>query len=231
LSLVVRTLSERICEVLRERIVTGALATNAPVRQEALAADLGVSKIPLREALARLEQEGMLTSQPNRGYFVAPMSADRIDEIYALRLAIEPRAAAEAAEQSDAAGRTAVADAFERLDTTANLVDVANPHREFHAALVRPSGRQLTVQLVERLAILSERYIIAHLRSAENEARARREHRALVEAWLARKGAGVEALLTLHIRDTLDDLKRQLASSPLDGAMMLRVSGEPPTRG
>lgn len=213
MSLVVRTLSERIFEVLRERIVTGALATDAPVRQEALAADLGVSKIPLREALARLEQDGMLISQPNRGYFVAPMSADQIDEIYALRLAIEPRAAAEAAERSDDAGRTAMLRAFERLDATADLVDVANRHREFHAALVRPGGRVLTVQLVERLAILSERYIIAHLRSAENKARARREHRALVDAWLARDGVRVEELLTMHIRETLDDLDRQLASA------------------
>ena len=216
MSLVVRTLSDRIFEIVRERIVTGALSTDAPVRQEALAADLGVSKIPLREALARLEQDGMLISQPNRGYFVKPMSADQIDEIYALRLSIEPRAAAEAAEQSDETGRAAVIEAFETLDATATLVDVANRHRVFHAALVRPSGRTLTVQLVERLAILSERYIIAHLRSAENEARARREHRALVEAWLARDGAQVENLLSAHIRATLDDLERQLALAIAD---------------
>ena len=215
MSLVVRTLSERIFEVLRGRIVTGTLATDAPVRQEALAADLGVSKIPLREALARLEQEGMLISQPNRGYFVKPMSADQVDEIYALRLSIEPRAAAEAAQQADETGRRALIEALERLESAAadDLIQVANGHREFHTALVRRSDRLLTVQLVERLAILSERYLIAHLRSARNESRARREHRQLLDAWLARDGGRVETLLAAHIRATLEDLEQQFASA------------------
>lgn len=215
MSLVVRTLSERIFELLRARIVTGDLATGAPVRQEALAADLGVSKIPLREALTRLEQEGMLTSQPNRGYFVKPMSAGQVAEIYALRLSIEPRAAADAAEQAADADRKAVIAALERLEAAAadSLIEVANGHREFHTALVRRSDRLLTVQMVERLAILSERYLIAHLRSARNELRARREHRQLLDAWLAGDGPRVEALLTAHIQATLEDLEQQLASA------------------
>lgn len=213
MSIVVRTLSERIFEVLRVRIVTGALATDVPVRQEALAADLGVSKIPLREALARLEQDGMLISQPNRGYFVKPMSADQVGEIYALRLSIEPRAAADAAEKADDAGRKAVIDALERLENAAanDLVAIANSHRELHTALVRRDGRLLTTRMVEWLAIQSERYLIAHLRSVENDVRARREHRSLLEAWLARDGARVEMLLTAHIQTTLDGLQRQLA--------------------
>jgi DNA-binding GntR family transcriptional regulator len=146
LSLVVRTLSERVFEVLRGPIVTGALATDTPVRQEALAADLGVSKIPLREALARLEQDGMLISQPNRGYFVKPMSTDQVHEIYALRLSIEPRAAADAAEQADEAGRKAVIKALEKLENAAsdNLIEVASGHRGFHTALVGRSDRLLT---------------------------------------------------------------------------------------
>src|SRR3546814_1993346 len=91
-------LSERVFDIVREQIVVGELATDMPIRQDALAAELGVSKIPVREALARLEQEGLLISHPNRGYLVRPMSAAEADEIYALRLALEPAAAAFAAE-------------------------------------------------------------------------------------------------------------------------------------
>src|SRR3546814_5763822 len=58
MSIVVRTLSERVFDIVREQIVVGELATDMPIRQDALAAELGVSKIPVREALARLEQEG-----------------------------------------------------------------------------------------------------------------------------------------------------------------------------
>ena len=96
MSLIVRTLSEQIFAIVRERIISGALPRDHPIRQDALATELGVSKIPLREALARLEQEGLLTSQANRGFFVRPMSATEAEEIYELRLALEPEAAARA---------------------------------------------------------------------------------------------------------------------------------------
>ena len=75
MNIVVRTLSDRVFEIVREQIVRGALPEGQPIRQDALANELGVSKIPLREALARLEQEGLIASQANRGYTVRPLSA------------------------------------------------------------------------------------------------------------------------------------------------------------
>ncbi|WP_076073116.1 GntR family transcriptional regulator [Sphingomonas montana] len=214
-SIVVRTLSERVFEVVREQIVIGRLATDTPIRQDALAAELGVSKIPLREALARLEQEGLLVSQANRGYFVQPMSAAQVDEIYALRLTIEPKAAGHAALVADDAARERAIEAFEQLDAAAgtNLADVAVRNRHFHTALVRPGGRLLTTQLVERLSILAERYVVAHLQPAGRETRAHQEHRGLLDAWLARDATALEILLAQHISRTLDDLQQQFAAS------------------
>lgn len=215
MSIVVRTLSERVFEIVREQIVTGKLGTDTPIRQDALAAELGVSKIPLREALARLEQEGLLTSQANRGFFVQPMSAIQAEEIYALRLAIEPAAAAFAATQAEEGARAAAIEAFERLDNAAStdLPQVAVRNREFHVALVRPGGRLLTTQMVERLSILSERYVVAHLEPAGRESRAHREHQALLDAFLARDGATLERLLAAHIGATLEDLRVQFAAT------------------
>lgn len=209
-----RTLSDRVFEIVREQIVTGRLGANAPIRQDALAAELGVSKIPLREALARLEQEGLIGSQANRGYFVKPLSADQLDELFALRLAIEPAAAARAAALAGDAERAAALEAFERLDKAAggNLSEVAVRNREFHVALVQNAGRLLTVQLVERLSILAERYVVAHLEPAGRETRAHQEHRELLDAYLARDGAKLEALLAGHIRATLEDLKNELGA-------------------
>ncbi|MFV0623695.1 GntR family transcriptional regulator [Sphingomonas sp. ac-8] len=217
MSIVVRTLSEQVFEIIRERIITGALPRNAPIRQDALANELGVSKIPLREALARLEQEGLLSSQANRGYFVRPMSAEEFDEIFALRLVLEPAAAALAAEHADDGERAAAIAAFEALDSAAsnNLAAVAVCNRNFHTALVRPSGRLLTTQLVERLAVLAERYVVAHLAPAGREDRAHLEHRALLDTWLARDGATMQTLLAAHIQATLDDLRAEFgADSP-----------------
>jgi DNA-binding GntR family transcriptional regulator len=209
--IVVRTLSERVFEIVREQIVNGKLTKGMPIRQDALAGELGVSKIPLREALARLEQEGLLKSHANRGYFVQPMSADQVDEIFALRLAIEPRATAYAARRATDEDRTRASKAFEDLETAANtnLGEVAVRNRDFHTALVRAGGKLLTTQLVERLAILAERYVIAHLQPAGRDARAHLEHRGLFDAWMKRDGRQVEKLLKAHILGTLTDLRTQ----------------------
>lgn len=213
MSIVVRTLSEQVFEIIRERIVSGELRKDAPIRQDALAAELGVSKIPLREALARLEQEGLLISHANRGYSVRAMSAEEADEIFELRLAIEPAAASAGATAADDEERATAERLFEELDaaTLEGAPDVAERNRRFHTALVRPGGRLLTTQLVERLTVLSERYVIAHLQPAGRESRAHQEHRGLLDAWLARDEALTAKLLGEHIRGTLNDLRDQLA--------------------
>ena len=215
MNIVVRTLSERVFEIVREQIVTGALPDLLPIRQDALASDLGVSKIPLREALARLEQEGLLTSQPNRGYFVQPMSAAQADEIFELRLALEPRSAAFASTLANEADQAAAYAAFEALDSAANnnLAEVAIRNRAFHTALVRPGGKLLTTQLVERLAVLAERYVVAQLKPAGRDARAHLEHRGLIDAWLARDVPLLTERLTAHIQGTLDDLHAQFRTT------------------
>ncbi|PXA93074.1 GntR family transcriptional regulator, partial [Nostoc sp. 3335mG] len=202
--IVVRTLSDQVFSVVRDRIVNGLLREDMPIRQDALAMELGVSKIPLREALARLEQEGLLVSQANRGYSVRALSAEQADEIYALRLAIEPAAAVRAALVANDADRTAARDAFQALDQAAqsNLAEVAVCNRAFHVALVRPGGGLLTTQLVERLAFLAERYVIRHLEPAGRDARAHLEHRHLIDAWLARDAASLQTLLHGHIEGT-----------------------------
>ena len=66
-SIIVRNLADQLVELVRDRILSGEVPPDLPIRQDALATELGVSKIPLREALTRLEQEGLLRSQANRG--------------------------------------------------------------------------------------------------------------------------------------------------------------------
>ena len=214
MSILVRTLSDRVFEIVREQIVTGKLPDDRPIRQDALANELGVSKIPLREALARLEQDGLLSSQANRGYVVRPMSTAELDEIYELRLKIEPDAAAFASTAASDEDRAKAKEAFKRLDRAAasDLGQVAICNREFHTALVRPGRREMTTQLVERLAIFAERYVVAHLQPAGRDARAHKDHHELFEAWLARDARKVKTILEQHIGGTADDLRAQLAS-------------------
>lgn len=211
MSIIVRTLSDQTYEVVRRRILSGGIAPGMPVRQDVIATELGVSKIPLREALGRLEQDGLLTSYPNRGYVVRPMSMDEASEIFALRLKLEPGAVAEGAGRATADDHAAARTALEALEKNQDLdgADHVTQNRLFHLSMIQPAG-PVTFQLLTRLLILSERYVRMHLEPKGREDRAKREHRAILEAWTAGDASLVEGLIRQHIQATLDDLREQL---------------------
>ena len=211
MGLVVQTLSEQIFTLVRDRIISGRIPSDAPIRQDALAAELGVSKIPLREALARLEQEQLLVSHANRGFFVRPLSAEEVEEVYALRLRLEPDAVAEASKVATADDKKAAKQALEALDKAmvSNKDQVGSLNRAFHMSLVQPLARPLTVQIIERLNIISERYVRKHLEPAGRDDRAHKEHHAMLELWSAGKAKAVATMMHEHIASTLEDLRRE----------------------
>ena len=96
--------------------------------------------------------------------------------------------------------------------TAAHGAGVGAVNRAFHLALIRPARQSVTFEILERLHILSERYVRKHLEPHGRDTRANQEHRDLLDAWLARDGAKVAALLSAHIGETQDDLARQLAT-------------------
>lgn len=214
-TLVVRNLPDQLVDLVRDRILNGTVPVDQPIRQDALAAELGVSKIPLREALTRLEQEGLVRSQANRGYFVRSLNAKEAEEVFALRLKIEPDVTALAAQlATDAERQHAVAthDALDQV-TSAHGEGVGAFNRAFHLALIRPSGQAITTQLLERLHVLSERYVRKHLEPLGRDERAISEHDELLNHWMARDGKAVARSVQAHIKQTLVDLRRQLAAS------------------
>jgi DNA-binding GntR family transcriptional regulator len=212
MSLVIRTLSDQLVDLVRNRILSGAVSTDQAIRQDALAAELGVSKIPLREALARLEEEGLIRSQANRGFFVSPLSTSEAKEVYELRLKLEPEATALAADLATEA------DHAHAQETLASLYSVTDEHgegvgafnRAFHRALFRPCGKPITINILERLQVLSERYVRMHLEPLGRDERANEEHQELLQAWLARDAGRVAALVRAHIGKTIEDLHQQL---------------------
>ncbi len=211
MAIVVQTLSEQIYALMRDRIISGGLPADVAIRQDALASELGVSKIPLREAFARLEQDGLLQYITNRGFFVRPLSSDEAEEVYALRLQIEPAAVGAAARKASEQEKEKARRALHALDEGAGTdpSKVGKLNREFHMALVRPLGRQITTQIVERLNLISERYVGKHLEPAGRDSRAQQEHGAMLDAWIAGQSKVVEGMMHDHIASTLEDLRKQ----------------------
>lgn len=213
MALEIRTISDRLVDIIRDRILSGEIPPNVAIRQDTLAAELEISKIPLREALARLEQDGLLVSHPNRGYFVRPMSTEEAEEVFALRLKIEPDAAAFAGKCATDDDRQAAADALKRLVVAAAAHEpgVGALNRAFHLALVRPGGQQVTTNFVRGLHIIADRYVRKHLEPHFRHIRAESEHQEILDAWLKADSRRVRKLLYEHLEHTLRDLRIQLA--------------------
>ena len=98
-----RSLADDIIDHLREAIYRGHLAPNERLREEVLASALGLSRGPVREALAQLEREGLVIREPHRGATVARLSLDDLEEVHSLRLALEQLAVVEAMRKADPA--------------------------------------------------------------------------------------------------------------------------------
>ena len=201
---------------LRERILAGGYAPGAALRQDILAAEFGTSKIPVREALVRLQSEGLVSIFPNRGFQVRPLASSELDEIFSLRLFMEPAAAALGATLATAADQRVASEALERLNQ-AMAADRAcasgQLNRLFHLQLLVPRVQPIAAEILGRLHTLAQRYVQIHLQPAGRVQRAAREHAALLKVWRARKPARVRELLYAHIASTRDDVARAVGES------------------
>lgn len=213
-TLIVRNLADQLVDLVRDRILNGTVPPDQAIRQDALAAELGVSKIPLREALTRLEQEGLVRSEVNRGYFVRSLGVDEAEEVYALRLQLEPAAVARAAERATDVDRQHAIAMHDVLDQITDAHDdgVGAFNRAYHLALIRPSGQPITTLLLERLHVLSERYVRKHLEAGGRNQRANDEHDLILKLWLDRDTKAVAKAIDVHIRQTIVDLRREFSA-------------------
>ena len=208
----VRTLADRVYDVMRDRILSGDLAGGDPIRQDTIAAELGISKIPLREALTRLEQDGLVSSHANRGYIASLLSTAEAEEVFALRLKLEPDATVNGSRHALDADHRAAEAAFLELEAKVHAggTDQGTFNRLFHVALTRPGAGRITLSLIDRLNMIADRYVRLHLKPTGRSTRANAEHRDILECWIGRDLRRLDQLVKNHIRDTLNDLRQQL---------------------
>src|SRR5437868_3185775 len=112
-------------EALRERILRGHYPEGEPLRQDALASELGVSRIPVREALRQLEAEGLVTFAPHRGAVVSSLSIDEITELFELRAEVEGELLRRAIPKMTAADHAQVSDILDDYERALARGDVA----------------------------------------------------------------------------------------------------------
>lgn len=197
------TLAGRIAEQIKRRIVTGQLKPGQKLVEKELAAACNVSRTPLREALARLVNEGLAVSVAYRGIFVRRISLRHVREIYELRIGIEGLAAMLAAERRskvdlDRLERLLVAMDAERAGDDADELKLLN--EKFHRGIAEASGNSL---LVERMDDLWSWVNLARTSSWSATGRgetSRDEHHAIYRAISDREPAKARALAETHVR-------------------------------
>lgn len=197
-----QTIASMTIEALRERILRGDYPEGEPLRQDALADDLGVSRIPVREALRQLEAEGLVTFSPHRGAVVSSLSLDEIDELFELRAEIECELLRRAMpkmtkDQLDRA--TDVLDEFQDALRAGEATRWGPLNWHFHAALYAPANRNLTMGVLQRLHQHSDRYFRMQLALTHRGARANEEHRAILDAVRAKDINTASQLMSAHI--------------------------------
>jgi DNA-binding GntR family transcriptional regulator len=173
---------------LREQILDGGLSAGAPLRQEKLAKSLGVSRLPIREALARLESDGLVVLRPRQGYVVASLDTAEIQEVFELRGVIEEyagRLATPRRTQQDVADLEKILLAMEAIlpDSSEDIVTFSMHNKAFHERLFAPSDRKLTCSLLSTLQDNSERFVRMGARLVSDLQFAHHEHRLIFDAF------------------------------------------------
>jgi DNA-binding GntR family transcriptional regulator len=136
--------------VVRKAILEGGLPAGSQLREVHMAADLGISRAPLREAFRRLEEEGLVVKLPFRGAFVAELAPRTIEEITALRAIVEPYAAERALETLRGPRReqlTRAVEALAKASRERNFVATLDAHMRFHRLFYEHSGNAMLLDL------------------------------------------------------------------------------------
>lgn len=215
--LVHRTLSSAIAEQLRQRILSGTHAAGSQLRQDALAAQYGVSRIPVREALFQLEAEGLVQIAPHKGAVVSTFSRTEVDDVFDLRVLLEPRllrGSAPRLSEADYAGIAQLDAAFAEAIARQDTAHWGELDARFHLALYGCAPQPRTLAIVTQLLQTSDRYTRMQMNRAGVHPRAEREHRKLLQ--LCRGGRLDEACehLARHIENVRQDLHRLLDPAP-----------------
>ena len=198
--LVRKTAVELVLDELRARILSGACAPGSPLRQEALAEELGVSRIPLREAIRLLSSEGFVEVQPHKGAYVSMLSKNEVREFFELRQRLEPWLLQEAVPRISEAQLDRAEKLIQFMDT-ANAADWGKLNWQLHELLYSAADRPAALAIVRGLHEKTERYFRFQVVNAPIREQAHAEHQQLIELCRHRQPDKARQVLERHITD------------------------------
>lgn len=201
-SSIAQTTSSAVTQLLRQSLDRGRWASGSPLRQEEIAAEFGVSRVPVREALFQLQAEGLVEMVPNKGMYVRTVSEADLRELFRLRWLVESDVLAAAVPLHDAASLNRVETVQAALDKARAVADWMAGDREFHEALYAPAHRPESMAIVRRLRYLVDRFYFARMKPTTRAQGWHEEHHALIRAVRRRDAKAATKLLQAHLEET-----------------------------
>jgi DNA-binding GntR family transcriptional regulator len=210
-------LPDRIEADLRDQIMHGRVRPGARINVRRLEAVYGVSHIPIREAIRRLEGEGLVVNLPKRGVVAAEVSLRELDEVYDLRRIVEPYVIRRAVEQATAETLVRLAAAFTELERAEDghpATDFSDAHWDFHWSLLEPGASGEIERLVHKLWRVADRYL--RLTKSVAVDVASEQHHQLYEAFQRGEADLAADVLERHLHLTGDALRAQFDQLTFD---------------
>lgn len=218
-----RTLARRAYHHIRQDIVTGQLKAGSKLKLETLVHHYAIGMSPLREALARLVGDQLVKTEDQRGFWVAPLSLEELDDISRVRKLIETEALSLSIERGDEAWAAGVREAFEALsevekDATEPKPGISPPVDEweernghFHLALISACGSPWLIKLQDQLYHQAERYRHVSLSASRGRRFVHDEHQAIFDAAMERNALRACRLTEDHLMRTYETVRNALA--------------------
>jgi DNA-binding GntR family transcriptional regulator len=199
-------LNESAYRQIKFNIVTGILPPGESVSEAQLVEQLSLSKAPIRNALARLAQEGLVRPVPRQGYVVSPLTIGDVQEIFSLRLLVEPVAARLAAGRLSEGDIRAMDEAilvrYTRGDPKSETLFL-QANRSFHMTIARASGNRRLAEWIGQLLDEVERMLFSGLAGEPHDLRYQEEHRQLMRTLVAGEADRAAQMVAEQIRGGL----------------------------
>ncbi len=208
-----RSLGELAWMAIREEILTGRMPPGTPLRLRDLASRLGMSVIPVREAVSRLHQEGLVTREAQRGAVVAPVSVEDMEDLYRVRVELEGLAIQLACERFTPEHHrylSGILDAFVEAYEAGQVPRGRDLHRQFHLELYRLARSPILDRLIPPLLDAAERYRVLSVADRGNPHQRRQEHQRILDACLTGDGRKARRELADHLARTVKVVRAKL---------------------
>jgi DNA-binding GntR family transcriptional regulator len=210
------TAQEAVLAELRRGILQRELKPGSQILQDAVAAELGVSRVPVREALKILEGEGHITYSPHRGYFVARLTYHELSEIYRIRELLEAEAVAVGLPRfcnEDAARMQTAIDLMAASHNKQDIRKLTTANKDFHFTLIESCGRQHLVRIIRQLWDSTDPYRSLYYTDSAHVDRVNKEHSRILEAARCGELAKLIELLNEHRNNAMASLNALLQES------------------